>query len=244
MASDDRRRYDHSMGRRGDWEPRWIGAFNLADGEEMWRFVPVPSAGELGAETWGTPEALEHGGGSSGHRCRGSSERHRFVAVGKSRSGLRRRSPERATTSTPTPSSPWTWKTGKPILVEAVRTRTISMMGPDPVSPLPHGTGTGKSHNLSSSAARTAAFGSWTGIARGALRSGYLEAEEHQGGPSQSKASIVCPGLLGGQEWSATAYDPDRNIAYLTNGDLVLEPRSGKAGLTRFTKGRRPLLWR
>ena len=48
-----------------DWGSRgWIGAFKLSDGSELWRFNAVPLPGEPGAETWGTPEALAHGGGS------------------------------------------------------------------------------------------------------------------------------------------------------------------------------------
>jgi alcohol dehydrogenase (cytochrome c) len=42
----------------------WIGGFRLADGEPVWRFNTVPSDGEPGAETWqGTPEKERGGGG-------------------------------------------------------------------------------------------------------------------------------------------------------------------------------------
>ena len=48
-----------------DWGGRgWIGAFKLENGDELWRFHALPKPGEPGAETWSTPEALEHGGGS------------------------------------------------------------------------------------------------------------------------------------------------------------------------------------
>ena len=48
-----------------DWGGRgWVGAFKLEDGSELWRFNPIPEPGQPGAETWGNPKALEHGGGS------------------------------------------------------------------------------------------------------------------------------------------------------------------------------------
>lgn len=42
----------------------WVGAFKLENGDPVWRFRTVPAAGEPGAETWGQPNALEHGGGA------------------------------------------------------------------------------------------------------------------------------------------------------------------------------------
>lgn len=42
----------------------WLGAFNLENGEPVWRFNTVPQPGEPGAETWGRPDALQHGGGA------------------------------------------------------------------------------------------------------------------------------------------------------------------------------------
>jgi alcohol dehydrogenase (cytochrome c) len=48
-----------------DFGPKnWIGAFRLADGEQVWRFNLIPDPGEPGAETWKSQEALMHGGGS------------------------------------------------------------------------------------------------------------------------------------------------------------------------------------
>lgn len=48
-----------------DWGSRgWIGAFRLKDGKPLWRFEALPKPGEKGAETWGSAKALRHGGGS------------------------------------------------------------------------------------------------------------------------------------------------------------------------------------
>jgi alcohol dehydrogenase (cytochrome c) len=42
----------------------WVGAFRLADGEQVWRFNIIPADGEPGAETWGPdPSARKHAGG-------------------------------------------------------------------------------------------------------------------------------------------------------------------------------------
>ena len=42
----------------------WVGAFRLSNGEPVWKFNTVPDPGEPGAETWGDPNALKHGGGN------------------------------------------------------------------------------------------------------------------------------------------------------------------------------------
>ena len=42
----------------------WLGAFRVRDGEPVWRFNTVPDVGEPGAETWGSAEALQRGGGA------------------------------------------------------------------------------------------------------------------------------------------------------------------------------------
>lgn len=42
----------------------WIGAFSLENGEPLWKFDALPKPGEPGAETWSPPESLEHGGAS------------------------------------------------------------------------------------------------------------------------------------------------------------------------------------
>jgi alcohol dehydrogenase (cytochrome c) len=48
-----------------DWGGQgWIGAFNLKDGAELWRYDVLPAAGTPEAATWGGAEALAHGGGS------------------------------------------------------------------------------------------------------------------------------------------------------------------------------------
>jgi len=42
----------------------WVGAFRISDGEQAWRFNIVPRDGEPGANTWGAdPAARKHGGG-------------------------------------------------------------------------------------------------------------------------------------------------------------------------------------
>ena len=42
----------------------WVSAFNLEDGELVWRFNSIPGPGEPGSESWGNDEAAKHGGGA------------------------------------------------------------------------------------------------------------------------------------------------------------------------------------
>ncbi|MGH9801258.1 MAG: pyrroloquinoline quinone-dependent dehydrogenase, partial [Blastocatellia bacterium] len=44
--------------------PGWVSAFNLEDGEMIWRFNTIPRPGEPGSESWGNDEAAKHGGGA------------------------------------------------------------------------------------------------------------------------------------------------------------------------------------
>ncbi len=41
----------------------WIAAFRLQDGKPLWKFHVVPEAGNPAAKSWGSDEALKHGGG-------------------------------------------------------------------------------------------------------------------------------------------------------------------------------------
>ncbi len=44
--------------------PGWISAFNLENGELVWRFNTIPKPGEPGSETWSNKDVMAHGGGA------------------------------------------------------------------------------------------------------------------------------------------------------------------------------------
>jgi alcohol dehydrogenase (cytochrome c) len=48
-----------------EWASKgWVGAFSLQDGKPVWKFNTVPDPGETGSETWGgDPKVLANGGG-------------------------------------------------------------------------------------------------------------------------------------------------------------------------------------
>ncbi len=43
--------------------PGWVSAFNLEDGEQVWRFNTIPKPGEPGSETWSDARIMMTGGG-------------------------------------------------------------------------------------------------------------------------------------------------------------------------------------
>jgi alcohol dehydrogenase (cytochrome c) len=50
----------------GDWGIKGrMMAFNVADGTPAWSFDLIPTGNEVGADTWKTPGAAEHGGGAA-----------------------------------------------------------------------------------------------------------------------------------------------------------------------------------
>jgi alcohol dehydrogenase (cytochrome c) len=42
----------------------WVGAFELATGDKVWKFNLIPDPDEPGADTWESAQSLKHGGGS------------------------------------------------------------------------------------------------------------------------------------------------------------------------------------
>jgi len=196
-----------------DWGSRgWIGAFNLSNGEELWRFYPVPKPGEPGADTWTPPEALEHGGGSFWTPV--SVDRDKdlvYVAVGNPAPdfyGDVRKGDNLYTNSLVAIDL----KTGKPNWLRQFVPHDTHDWDLTQASPLLTANSKGKVRNLVVASGKDGRLRIVDRDTHTVLYDLAISKQENGSKPLTSEGFHVCPGLLGGQEWSSTAYDPARNM--------------------------------
>ncbi len=196
-----------------DWGGRgWIGAFALADGKELWRFNALPAPGDPGAETWNTPEALAHGGGSfwtpvSVDRAKGLV----FVPVGNPAPdffGEARKGTNLYTNSL----AILDLKTGKPVWVKQFVPEDVRDWDLSQSSPLITADFQGKSRDIVVVSGKDGRVRLVDRDAHEVLADLAISKLENTETPVTVEGVHICPGLLGGQEWSSSAYDPGRKI--------------------------------
>lgn len=197
----------------------WLGAFRLNDGEEIWRFYSVPKAGEAGSETWSDPESLPHGGGSywtplSLDATKGIV----FAAIGNPAPDFY--GDDRQGTNLHTNSVvALQVKTGKVLWIHQFTEHDTHDWDLTHASPLITAEVNGKRRNIVIVSGKD-------GLQRGVDRDTHellyqipittrlnVEAEPTVAG------SHICPGLLGGQEWSSAAYDPMLHLTFTPSVD-------------------------
>jgi alcohol dehydrogenase (cytochrome c) len=192
----------------------WIGAFRLKDGTQVWRFNTIPRPGEPGAETWQNPPNVPVGGGGVWTAptldvARG--ELH--VAVGN-----------------PAPDLPAELRPGKnlytnSLVVLDVRTgalRWYASLVPEDfhdwdltqATPLIQARVGGRTRNLIVTVGKD-------GILRGLDRETHevlyetpVTTQKDVERPLTKDGVHVCPGVLGGVEWSGPAYHPGTNLLF------------------------------
>ncbi len=195
-----------------DWGARgWIGAFKLSDGSEVWRFNALPLPGEPGAETWGTPEALAHGGGSFWTPV--SVDRAAnvvYVPVGNPapdffgdvRIGSNLYTNALVALDLDTGKPKW----AKQFVPHDVRDWDLSQ-----TSPLVTIEIGGKTRNLVVVSGKDGRLRLVDRDSHEVLHDIALSKQENTETPVTVEGVHICPGLLGGQEWSSSAFDPKRN---------------------------------
>ena len=164
----------------------WIGAFSLEDGHEFWRFNALPSLDDPEAGSWGTKEALEHGGGSFWTPVAVDRAKDLlFVPIGNPAPdffGDIRKGANLYTNAL----AILDLKTGKPLWAKQ---HEIVVVG-------------GKDGRVRLVDRET----------QDVLADLAVSHQENTEAPVTVEGTHICPGLLGGQEWSSSAYDPKRKI--------------------------------
>ena len=190
----------------------WIGAFRLEDGRELWRFNALPSPGEPGAETWGTPAALEHGGGSFWTPV--SIDRAKnllFVPIGNPAPdffGDIRKGANLYTNAL----AVLDLKTGKPVWSKQFVAHDVHDWDLSQTSPLLRIDIHGKSRHIVVVSGKDGRVRLVDRDTHEILSDLAVPRQENTEAPVTVEGVHICPGLLGGQEWSSSAYDPQRKI--------------------------------
>ena len=197
-----------------DWGSRgWIGAFKLEDGSEIWRYEALPKPGEPGSETWGTPEALAHGGGSFWTPV--SVDRAKnivYVAVGNPAPDFYGDAREGVNLFTNSVVA-IDLATGKPLWAKQFVPHDTHDWDLSQVSPLVTADVQGKARNMIVVSGKDGRLRLVDRDTQEVMHDIALSKQENGAVPLTVEGVHVCPGLLGGQEWSSSAYDPTRGIA-------------------------------
>ena len=182
----------------------WIGAFRLSDGAPVWKFHTIPRPGEPGAETWQNAPGLPVGGGGvwtapSFDVSRGEL----YVAV-----------------TNPAPDFPVDLRPGANLYTNSVialdvRTGTLRWYK----QPAPH-----DSHdwdltqanpivrNVLFTVGKEGVLRPIDRVSHAALWETPVTTLLNVREPVTSAGVHVCPGVLGGVEWSGPAYDPAAGV--------------------------------
>lgn len=196
-----------------DWGGRgWIGAFKLADGTELWRYEALPTPGGTGSETWGSADALAHGGASYWtpvvvDRQRGVV----FVANGNPAPDFYGEARPGDNTGTNSVVA-LDLATGKPLWARQFLAHDTHDWDLDQVGPLLSASSHGKARNLLVVSGKD-------GRVRLVDRDSYevlsdlaVSKQENAAVAATVQGVHICPGLLGGQEWSSSTFDADQKI--------------------------------
>jgi alcohol dehydrogenase (cytochrome c) len=198
-----------------DWGGQgWIGGFSLKDGSELWRYAALPAPNGPGSETWGGPDAIAHGGGSFWTPVAVDRVRNVvFVPTGNPAPDFYGEGRPGANAGTNTAVA-LDLKSGKPIWSKQFVAHDTHDWDLSQTSPLLRATIGGKAHDLVMVSGKD---GRLRAVDRGSGEVFYdlaISRQENTDLPATSTPTHVCPGLLGGQEWSSTAYDPKRGLVF------------------------------
>ncbi len=193
----------------------WIGAFKLASGEPVWKFNLVPDPGEPGADTWESPEALKHGGGSLWTPLSLDAKAGIvYLPVGNPAPdfyGEIRPGANLYTDSLVALDA----KTGKLLWYRQFIPHDVHDADLSQVSPLFTATIDGKPHEVISVSGKD-------GLLRLLDRNSHdqfyevpITTRENVDAPPTVEGVHRCPGLLGGMEWNGPAYDPGSNTLFV-----------------------------
>jgi alcohol dehydrogenase (cytochrome c) len=196
-----------------DWGGRgWIGAFKLENGDELWRYHALPAPTDPEAKSWGTPEALEHGGGSFWTPVSVDREKNLvYVPVGNPAPdffGDVRKGINLYTNSLVALDL----KSGKPVWSKQFVPHDVHDWDLSQTSPLLTADFRGKLRNIVVVSGKDGRLRLADRDSREILADLAISKQENGDAPVTVEGTHICPGLLGGQEWSSSAYDPDRKI--------------------------------
>lgn len=196
-----------------DWGGRgWIGAFKLADGTELWRYEALPNPGAAGSQSWGSAQALAHGGASYWTPVVVDRARHIvYVASGNPAPdfyGEARPGDNVGTNSV----AAIDLDSGKPLWVKQFLAHDTHDWDLDQVGPLVNASFHGKAHSLLVVSGKDGRLRLVDRDSHEVLSELAISKQENADVAATVQGVHICPGLLGGQEWSSSTFEPNENI--------------------------------
>jgi len=212
MIVDDRILYGTAG---ADWGGQgWFGAFSLKDGSELWRYGVLPKEGAPGSASWGSSEALAHGGGSFWTPV--SVDRGKnvvFIPSGNPAPDFYGESRPGDDIGTDTAIA-LDIKTGKLLWSKQFVPHDTHDWDLDQTGPLLRATINGKAHNIVMVSGKDGRLRAVDRDTSEVLYDLAISKQENVDAASSTTPTHICPGLLGGQEWSSTAFDPKRGTVF------------------------------
>ena len=198
----------------------WVGAFRLADGAPVWKFNTVANPGEPGAETWrGDPNALKHGGGTLWTAMAFDADKGLlYVPVGnpapdfydKNRPGKNLYTDALVALDVRTGELAWYYQA----VPHDVRDYDLTHVAPVFTMQL-----RGAPHTLIGLTGKDGLLRVVDRDTRKVLYSVPFTTRENAEGPIGTSFKHVCPGALGGHEWSGAAYSPRLSALFVPATD-------------------------
>jgi alcohol dehydrogenase (cytochrome c) len=193
----------------------WVGAFRLADGSPVWRFNTIPKQGEEGYETWQNPKGIPMGGGAVWTSFSLDPETgDLYVPV-----------------TNPAPDLPVHLRKGENLYTNSIvcldvrtgKRRWHRSLVPNDshdwdvshTSPLIRTRVNGSDRRLVVTAGKDGLLRSLDRDTHEVLYEAPVTTRENATTPVTTTPLRVCPGVLGGVEWSGPAYHPGTNLLYV-----------------------------
>ena len=203
-----------------DWGAKnWVGAFRLDTGESVWRFNLVPDANEAGADTWGSTQALQHGGGSLWTPLALDAERGvLYLPVGnpapdfysEARAGDDLYTNSAVALDVRTGSLLWYHQ----FLAADDHDRDLSQ-----ISPLFSTSVHGKNRNFLTASGKDGLLRVVDRDSHEQLYEIAITSRTNWDARPAVEGAHSCPGLLGGMEWNGPAYSPQTRTLYVSTVD-------------------------
>ncbi len=197
-----------------EWAAKgWVGAFRISDGEQLWRFNIVPDDGEAGANTWGAdPAARKHGGGCLWTPVAFDEDKNLLYVPGTNPA------PDIYDQGRPG-SNLYTnslialdGTTGRLAWYRQFITHDVHDYDVTHVSPIFKTTISGSTRNVVASTGKDGMLRVLDRDSTDILYSAPFTTRVNAEAPVSTTPLRVCPGTLGGQEWSGSAYNVKLNL--------------------------------
>jgi alcohol dehydrogenase (cytochrome c) len=197
----------------------WLGAFRLENGDEVWKYYAVPKPGEPGSETWTDPKVMAHGGGSFWTPLSLDVKKGILFApvgnpapdfYGDVRNGTNLHTNSAVAIDV---------KSGQVLWQQQFVEHDIHDWDLSQVSPLITAQVKGKKRNIVIVSGKDGLYRAVDRDTHELLYEIPITTRKNVDAELTVQGVYVCPGLLGGEEWSSPAFSPRLNLTFTPSVD-------------------------